>query len=76
MTEQRQNFANSNRYTNEDAEIIPRPRFCIHWLGGGIVSRLWGTSVRAGAFVQTMVIDRCWSVSICGTDGKQSVTLG
>ena len=29
ITEQRQNFANSDRYTNEDAEIF-RPRFCIH----------------------------------------------
>ena len=33
ITEQRQNFANSDRYTNEDAEIIligHRPRFCFH----------------------------------------------
>jgi len=33
ITEQRQNFANSDRYTIEDAEIIligHRPRFCIH----------------------------------------------
>jgi len=33
ITEQRQNLANSDRYTNEDAEIIligHRPSFCIH----------------------------------------------
>ena len=32
ITEQRQNFANSDRYTNEDAEILigHRPRFFIH----------------------------------------------
>ena len=36
ITEQRQNFANSDRYTNEDAKIIligHRPRFCIHRRG-------------------------------------------
>ena len=36
ITEHRQNFANSDRYTNEDAEIIligHRPSFCIHWRG-------------------------------------------
>ena len=37
-------------------------------LGGGCVP---GTSVRTGgAFVDTTVIDRCRSVSTCGTDGK------
>ena len=34
ITEQRQNFPNSDRYTNEDAEINNSnrswPRFCIH----------------------------------------------
>ena len=36
ITELRQNFANSDRYTNEDAEIIligHRQSFCIHRLG-------------------------------------------
>ena len=36
IIEQRQNFANSDRYTNEDAEIIligHRPSFCIHRRG-------------------------------------------
>ena len=69
LTEQRQNFANSDRYTNEDAEISNRsyrPRFCIH--RPGMEGVLRGGSVRGrlsgrGAFVDTMVIDRYRSVS-------------
>ena len=74
----RQNFANSDRYTNEDAEIIligHKPRFCIHRPGmegvlrGGSVR---GMSIRTGpgAFVDTTVIDCCRPVSTCGTDAN------
>ena len=83
ITEQHQNFANSDRYTNEDAEIIligHRPMFCIHRPGmegvlrGGSVRRR--LSWRRGAFLDTTLIDRCRSVSTCGTDGKLLVTFG
>ena len=46
ITEQRQNFANSDRCSNEDAEIIlidHRPRFCIHIGLGWKV--FWGDAV-------------------------------
>ena len=65
ITEQRQNFANSDRYTNEDAEIIligHRPSFCIHRPGMEDVLR--GGSVR-GTFVRTgacLLIQR-WSIA-------------
>ena len=81
ITEQRQNL-------NEDAEINNSNRSLakvLHssaWDGrcskegvlrGGHVRE---TSVRTGgAFVDTTVIDRCRSVSTCGTDGKLLVTL-
>ena len=81
ITEQRQNFANSGRYTNEDAEINRSLVKVLHSSAcGGRCSEegvLRGGSVRGtyvcpdrgmGAFVDTTVIDGCRSVSTCGTD--------
>ena len=71
ITEQRQNFANSDRNTNEDAEIIligHRPRFCISSAWDGRCSKedvlrrgsVRGTSVRTGAIVNTT---ERWSIA-------------
>ena len=55
--------------------------FCIHRPGMELEGVLRGGSVRGtsvrkgGAFLDTTLIDRCRSVSICGTDGKLLVTL-
>jgi len=84
ITEQRQNFANSDRYTNEDDEIF-KPRFCFHRPGmeGVLIKGRCSKGTRqcsgdvcpnGGAFVDTTMIDRCRSVSTCGTDGKLLVT--
>ena len=46
-------FANSDRYTNEDAGIIligHRPRFCIHWPGmEGVLRKPWEGVLRGGS---------------------------
>ena len=84
-------FANSDRYTHENAEIIlVGQKKVLHssaWDGtaGRCIKEgvlrgcsVRGTSVRTGAvqtFVDTTVIDRCRLVSTCGTDGKLLVTL-
>ena len=76
ITEQRQNFANSDHYTNEDAEIIligHRPRFCFHRPGmEGVLRKMFlkieamsggRLSGQGDCWYNGTVIDRCRSVS-------------